>query len=119
MRFPTHIGNVPRSIDHVRAESYAPPVAPDFAGIGRMQLVPADLLDTISLGDPIDALPCQGGLVTGDFVAAGTARPVLADDGVGRGGGFPGEYAHDYGAIAGFDGRVYALRTQAIFVWMV
>jgi len=63
-----------------------PPVtyAPDFPGISRLQLRPKDLLGTLALGDPITDLPCLGSLVTGNFSAAGTARPVLQDDGTGR-----------------------------------
>jgi hypothetical protein len=61
-----------------------PSEAPDFAGISRLQLRPKDLLGTLALGDPITDLPCLGTLVTGNFSAAGTARPVLQDDGTGR-----------------------------------
>lgn len=60
------------------------PSAPDFEGVLRMQLRPYDLLGTFALNDPIDAIPCQGGLISGSFTASGTERPLLVDDGTGR-----------------------------------
>lgn len=65
---------------------------PIFAGADMFYLTPSDLVGTIAMDDPITDLPAQGGLITGNFSAAGTARPILKDDGTGRiGAYFDGE----------------------------
>lgn len=63
------------------------PAAPSFPGMDYAQFIPANLVldGTLALNDPIDSLPLYGDLIPGGaFTAAGSARPIVADDGTGR-----------------------------------
>lgn len=71
-----------------KPESTGPiPPAPSFPGMSFAQFIPANLVidGTLALNDPIDSLPLYGDLIPGGaFTAAGSARPIVADDGTGR-----------------------------------
>lgn len=63
------------------------PPAPSFPGMNYAQFIPANLVldGTLELNDPIGNLPLYGDLIPGgSFIASGSARPIVADNGTGR-----------------------------------
>lgn len=58
--------------------------APTFAGVAHMQVRFSDLVGTLAIGDPIGSVTPFGTLVASPLTASGTARPTLAQDGLGR-----------------------------------